>query len=202
MNPLNDFKDFHDPETASSSKLTHVPSHLLIVPSIFGKCCCDSSSQSDTRNLCGMSRNVFVDPSAPDDSTVSSLRNVYVRSRLHYIWRTRSIKHMETSSENWWNKLKTLQALQFLPRDLPGTCRLGMLLLSWKRLTHKITWINSRRIKSGKCVSINTLRPLPRHVGGWASKQKCVLLSDYVSEAMRWVKEVEMITAVNDLKTS
>ena len=33
VSSLNDMKDFFDPETASSSGLSHVPSHLVSVPS-------------------------------------------------------------------------------------------------------------------------------------------------------------------------
>ena len=33
VNSLNDAKEFHDPETASGSGLSHVPSQPLIIPS-------------------------------------------------------------------------------------------------------------------------------------------------------------------------
>ena len=80
VNALSDSRKFYDPETASSSGLAHVPSHLSVVPSSFGKLCRDASPQPDTRNLCGMPKNVFVNPSAPEKPTASSSRHVYARN--------------------------------------------------------------------------------------------------------------------------
>ena len=53
------FQGFHDPETASTFGLSHVPSHPLIVPSSRGMPSRDSCPQADTRNLFGTSGNVF-----------------------------------------------------------------------------------------------------------------------------------------------
>ena len=50
VNSLNDSRDFHDPEMASSSWLSHVPRHLVIVPSRRGMLTRDSCLQPDTRN--------------------------------------------------------------------------------------------------------------------------------------------------------
>ena len=57
---LNDFRGFHDPETASSSGLSHVPKHPLTLPSSLGNLCRDSSPQPDTRNLCSMPGKRFL----------------------------------------------------------------------------------------------------------------------------------------------
>ena len=80
VNSLNDSMDFHDLETASSSELSHVLSHLLICPSSFGKRCRDSGPQLDTRDSCGTRRKVLENPLTPDEPTSSSSRNVSVRS--------------------------------------------------------------------------------------------------------------------------
>ena len=59
VNSLNDSRDFHDLQTASSSALSHVPGHLVIVPSPRGMLSRDSCLQPDTRNSFGISGNVF-----------------------------------------------------------------------------------------------------------------------------------------------
>ena len=72
VNSLDDSMDFHDPETDSSSGLSHVPSHLVIVPSPRGMPGRDSCLQPDTRNLYGTSGNVFVeDLLAPIEPTAA-----------------------------------------------------------------------------------------------------------------------------------
>ena len=56
---LNDAREFYDPEAASSSGGSHVPSQPLSVPSPRGKTCRDSWSQLDTRKSLGTSGHVF-----------------------------------------------------------------------------------------------------------------------------------------------
>ena len=77
---LNDSRDFHDLETASSSGLSHVPSLPYFVPSYFGKSCRYSCPQPDTRNSYGTPGNVFKNPSASDEPTASCSENVYAIS--------------------------------------------------------------------------------------------------------------------------
>ena len=59
VNALNDAKEFRDPETASNSGLSHVPSQPLTIPSPRGMISRDSCLQPDTRNSLGVSRHVF-----------------------------------------------------------------------------------------------------------------------------------------------
>ena len=79
-NFLHDSKDVNDNETASSSGLSHVPSHLFTVPSPRGILSRDSCFQSDTRNLFGTPRNVFENPFEQDERTSSCSRIVDTRS--------------------------------------------------------------------------------------------------------------------------
>ena len=58
VNSLSDAREFYDPETASSSGATHVPSQPLIIPSPRTMPCLDSGLPHDTRNVVGTSRNV------------------------------------------------------------------------------------------------------------------------------------------------
>ena len=59
VNSLTDATDFYDPETASSSALSHVPSQPISIPSPRGMISRDSCQQSDTRNSLGTSGQVF-----------------------------------------------------------------------------------------------------------------------------------------------
>ena len=71
-------------------------------------------------------------------------------------------------------RIRTLKASQFLPQDLPEMFGLGILPLLQKRLIHKIIWLNSRRIRSRRCISINSRRLRHSSVGRRSSKHKCV----------------------------
>ena len=59
VNSLNDSKEFHDPDTAGSSGLSHVPSELMSIPSPREMVSRDSCLQSDTPNFYGTSENVL-----------------------------------------------------------------------------------------------------------------------------------------------
>ena len=143
---LNDLTDLHDPEIASSSRLSHVPTHPLIVPSSFGKLWRGCRPQPDTRNLCNMPGNVFVDPSAPDEPTASSLVNVYARSPTATCGANRASQAQRDPQRELMKQMRTLKVVRFIHQDLPDTCRLGILTLARRRLVHKITWLDSRRI--------------------------------------------------------
>ena len=66
MKSLNDARIFHDPETASSSGASHVPSQLLSIPSPRGTISRDFCLPHETRNPVGSSGNVFEDLRARD----------------------------------------------------------------------------------------------------------------------------------------
>ena len=58
-NSLSDAIEFYDPETASSSGATHVPSQPSAIPSSRTMPCRDSGLPHDTRNVVGTLGNVF-----------------------------------------------------------------------------------------------------------------------------------------------
>ena len=58
-NSSTDAKEFCDPETASSSGLSYVPSQPVSIPSPRGMISRDSCVQLDTRNSLGTSGDVF-----------------------------------------------------------------------------------------------------------------------------------------------
>ena len=72
---LSDAREFYDPETASSSGATHVPSQPSAIPSPSAMPCCDSGFPHDTRNIVGASGNVFERPSAQEGRTSTLFNN-------------------------------------------------------------------------------------------------------------------------------
>ena len=75
VNPLNDAKEFYDPETASSSGLSHVPSQPKSIPSPRGMISCDSCLLLDTRNSLGASGHVFEGPPARGEPSSALFEN-------------------------------------------------------------------------------------------------------------------------------
>ena len=59
VDSFSDARAFYDPETASSSGATHVPSQPSVVPSPRAMPCRDSGLPHDTRNVVGTLGNVF-----------------------------------------------------------------------------------------------------------------------------------------------
>ena len=59
VNSLSDAIEFYDPETASSSGTTHVPSKPSTIPSSRTMPCRDSGLPHDTRKIMGTAGNVF-----------------------------------------------------------------------------------------------------------------------------------------------
>ena len=71
MHSENDEKEFYDPETASSSGMSHVSSQPVSIPSPGGTICHDSCLPHDTQNSIGTLGNVFEDlPAQEGQSSV------------------------------------------------------------------------------------------------------------------------------------
>ena len=77
---LLDARDVYDPETASSSGASHVPSQPLKIPSPGEMCSCDSGLPLDARNTMGTSGNVF------EKACLLEKDHPQLSSRIHGIW--------------------------------------------------------------------------------------------------------------------
>ena len=71
MNSSSDAKEFYDPETASSSGATHVPSQPSTIPSPRTVPCRDSGLPHKTQNIMGTSGNVLGRLPAREEPTTS-----------------------------------------------------------------------------------------------------------------------------------
>ena len=113
VNSLNDSMEFNDPESASSSGLSHVPSHPLS-----GTLSRDSCLQPDTQNSFCLSGNVFENlpaPSEPPSAPCEPVRRLAERA----------------------NELerKTCRIWQFQARGLQGRYQFGILPLMQMELS-------------------------------------------------------------------
>ena len=75
MNSLNDAQEFYDPETASSSGVSHVPNQPMSIPSPRGMIRRDSCLPHDTRNSMGTSGKVFESLPARDGPSSAFFEN-------------------------------------------------------------------------------------------------------------------------------
>ena len=161
------------------------------------KLCRDCSrSQPDTRNLCSMPGNVFVDPDDPD---ASSLTNVYARSPTA----TYGEPVFFLSAGRLRGSLKQMKDTQSFTIRAP---RFAGNVPTWdppsflqKGLIHKITWLNNRGIRSRRCISIDSLRIRHFSVRRRASKQKYVPVLITVRKHCVRFKQVEVADSVDDL---
>ena len=82
VDSLSEAREFHDPETASSSGAPNVPNQPLTVPSPRGMISRDSGSL-DTRDFTGTSGNVFESPAreGPSSALFVNSKNLASSSR-------------------------------------------------------------------------------------------------------------------------
>ena len=104
---------------------------------------------------------------------------------------------LQSEQMNW---RETLGTSKYLQRDSQGSFQLGILCLMQKELIRKIAWSNSRGIKSHKFISINSLILPQFSVGKRFSRSTSVLVQAFARTTL-WIREVEMVESVHDLKT-
>ena len=97
---------------------------------------------------------------------------------------------------------RRLKALHFPTRGLRETCRPWILRLSRKKFIHQLTCLDSRRTTSRTCSLKKS--PTSSTFQCWKTSLKTEVYSgtDWPSESTRWIWEVELLTSVDDLKTS
>ena len=75
VNPLAEEREFHDPDTASSSGASHVPTQPVIIPSSREMLGRDSGLLTATRDTKGTSGNVSGNPAAREKSSSAIFEN-------------------------------------------------------------------------------------------------------------------------------
>ena len=79
---MNGEKEVYDPETASRSGMSHVPSQPLSIPSPRGMISRDPCLPHDTRNAMGTSGNVFEDLPAQAEPTPQDFGIIFLRIEI------------------------------------------------------------------------------------------------------------------------
>ena len=197
VNSLSNAREFYDPWTASSSGLSHVSSHPTRIPSPHGMLSRDLCLQPGTRNSIGISGNAVEDLHAPNEPSAAFFGNSWGLASAQ--WEPVSLNagrlaaranELERNSQNF--------AVQH--RDLQGSFQLGILPLLQKELIRRNAWLTNQRIKTRKCISINS--PILLHSSVLKTSFKTEVCSHFPTEAMLWIKEVEMVRSTDDLQTS
>ena len=91
---------------------------------------------------------------------------------------------------------------QNLHRDLSGSFQLEALPLMQKELIGKIVWLNSRGIRSRKCISTNSPHHRHSRVAKRVSRSRYVSVQVLPHKPRFWIEEVEMVDSVDDLNAS
>ena len=96
------------------------------------------------------------------------------------------------------NKIET----PYPRRDLQGDSQPGILSFQQKETIHRVLWVISKDCKSRSFMLTNF--PTPSTFSCWKMRFKSQVsaCSGYPSEAMLWIKEVEMVDSVDDRKSS
>ena len=195
---LNDSRGFHDPETASSSGLSHVPSHLLSVPSSFGMPCRDSCPQPDTRNSCGFSGNVF---------------HLHRMNRQHLVLEMCMQEVLQPHMSNLCllNTGRSEARMDELQRNTHNlavpTPRFARKFSTWSHPSHVEGAYPQNCMVEQPRNQVSEMHfdkfPAPSTCQCWKTsfKTEVCSCSGYPSEAMHWMKEVEMVESVDDLKS-
>ena len=120
MNSLSDSRKFYDPETASSSGLSHVPCHPMSVPSPCGMLSPGSCLQP-THGTYMVHRETFL--------------KIYLRCRQQLVLEIQEVQQIHIANPCLWtqedlqheqtNLRELFNTLQYLHRDLQGSFKLG-----------------------------------------------------------------------------
>ena len=181
---------FHDPETASSSGLSHIPNHPVIVPSPRGMLSRGSSLQPGTRNVYGTSGNVFEDLLAPGEPAAFSGNSISMASapcEPVSLTTGRPAAREEELERNaptprFDGKFSTLTPPSHAEGAYPQNC-------SVEQPRNQVSDMRFDRFPH-----LSTLQ-----CSKTSFKTEVCTCCRYPSEAMLWIQEVEMVESVDDL---
>ena len=187
---MNDSKNFQDIESICSGKLSHVPSHPTTVPSPRAMSSRDQSLRLVTSNLSGTHGNPFGNPRAVIDSSQTPYQEI-----LHS-WNLRvtggnlvrdSTGRPVAKSEEQFRGTIPLPSFGRRPSPAEGP--------------QNYTVVQQRLQISELHVDKFTT---PSTFSCWKKKIKTQVssCSDFLSEVVLWINEMEMVESMDDLKSS
>ena len=183
MNSLNSSGEFQDIESHYSRRLFHISSQLEMIQSSRALLSHEKRLPHDTRSQFGVQENVFGNQFSTFDSLKFSSKN--------FIWQRAKKSRSNTSPTP--EKANTILA--------QWQCR----LLRQDRWQYRWNYQRMSDSKDSKCrnyKSANSQFPHHSWCGNFDSKIKWLICSDFPSEAVLWIKEVEMVDSLDELKSS
>ena len=194
-NSMNSSGEFQDIESNYSGRLSHVSSQPEMIPSSQPLLSRDKRLPLDTSNQSGVQENVFWN----QFSTFDSPRGYPQRIQSDVVQRNE--KQALKPQGRLVTQVKTDKIkAQFQCRHLRQGRWQRVLQYRWN--CRRTTWSDS---KDSKCRNYNSTGSLIHHhswCGKQDSKHKVSSGSDFLSEAMFWIKEVETVDSLDKLKSS
>ena len=192
MNSMNDSGDFQDVESNKSGRLSHVSSQPAMIPSSRSLLSRDKRLPFDTCNQSGLQENVF----GNQYSTLIHPEIILKEFNLTTCKETekQSLKpegrRLVTQGKTNWIKA------HFQCRHLQQDRWLRVLQCRWNY--RRTTRSDSKDSKYRKCNSTNSILHSRLSCGRCDSKIKWLPVLIFPSDAMLWIKEVEMVDSLDE----
>ena len=197
MNSMNYSGDFQEVELSQSGRLSHVFSHLVMIPSSRSSLSCDKRLPLDTWNQSGSQANVVGNQYSAFDSLRDNLQK-------------KSTDDVQRNREEAVEAGRTTTIHTSEDRQNQGT--IPMLTFATKPLTTRSTipveipqnYIvgQQRRQQISELQFDKFLNPQSFSAWKLRFKTQDTTCSDFPSDAVLWIKEEEMVDSVDDLKSS
>ena len=196
VNIIYDSREFQDVESVCSGRLSHVPSQPAVVPSRRGMLSRDQSLRHDTLNLLGTSGNVFGNPPALIDSASTPYRGMFHSRKLNATDggpcdQARRDLQLEVKNKN----RDTIPTPRFARKLSPRNC-----LFPAEGVYPQNHVVDQQKVKISE--HHTNKFPTPSTFSCWKIRFKTQVraCSSSPSEAMFWIKEVQMVDSVDDFK--
>ena len=194
MNPMNDSGKFQEVESNHSGRLSHVPSQPAMIPSSRSVLSRDKRLPLDTWTTCGLWENVF----GNQFSTVDSSRNHF--QRIHHsmtpgatgsfpvhigtgtlVARDEDPNRGTTPMPMFARKPSTMSSL--VPEDIPQNSMVGQ----QRQQMSELQFDKFPPLSTFLCWKIRF-------------KNEVSTCSDFPSDILLWIKEVEMVDSLGEFK--
>ena len=197
MNSLSDAREFCDPETASSSGASHVPSQPLTFPSPRTVPCRDSGLPHDTRNIRVLQETFLNDHLLQKDALLLSSTIPRIWQPLLKNWDL-ILNEIQRGPRVKWDENRNIRRYLYDASKVKVDC--------WNTLVELIltmVWRITRDFPSRKCMHLGKC-PDSMEILSWTLnfKTEVCSITAHPHLTMHWTKEVEMAKSIDELVTS
>ena len=196
MNYLNDSREFHEVESNSSGKCSHIPSQPARIPSPRSMLGCEKRLQPEIWNPPGLQENVFANPRStleslqiPHQGTHPFLTPNAAGEAPALISTGKSVAREDERIGSTIPMPTFARGPQTLSSYVPVDCPQSSMVGQQRQ--------QKSELQFDKC-------PTPSLFLCWKIRfrNQVTPCSDFPSEAMSWIKEVEMVDSTEELKSS